>query len=268
MNKAQLLGLSRKERELMSFFLANEKIIIGAEDVIKIRHCSRIAANQILNRLNQKGWLQRIRRGVYSIIPLYSFTTTPAIEEVWPLVTKVFEPAYISGWSAAEHWDFTEQIFNSVSLVTQRVQRKSIQIIGGMKCRILVKKSEYFFGLKTIWFGSNKIEVANPSRLIIDILDKPDFGGGGRHTIDVIRSYWNSELHNSEQILEYAIRYGKGTVMKRLGFLSEEFNAPVSQSWLKKCKAHLSPGISNLDPNSPAKGKISSKWNLRINLPL
>lgn len=268
MNKAQLLGLSRQERELMSFFSANEKIIVNAQDIIEIRHCSRTTANQILNRLSQKGWLQRVRRGEYSIVPLSSFSTTPVIEELWTLVTKVFEPAYISGWSAAEHWDFTEQIFNSVSLVTQKVQRKSVQIIGGIKCRVWVKKSDDFFGLKTIWFGSNKVEVADPSRLIIDILDKPDFGGGGRHTIDVVRAYWNSELHNSEQILEYAIRYGKGTVMKRLGFLSEEFKAPVSKSWLKKCKAHLSTGISNLDPNSPAKGKISSKWNLRINLPL
>lgn len=268
MNESQLLGLSRQERELVSLFSANEKITVTADDVIKIRDCSRTTANQILNRLTQKGWLQRIRRGVYSIVPLSSLSATPAIEEYWTLVTNFFEPAYISGWSAAEHWDFTEQIFNSVSLVTQNFQRKTIQTIGGMKCRVWVKKSNAFFGLKTIWIGSNKFEIADPSRLLIDILDKPDFGGGGRHTIDVVRAYWKSEHHDSEQILDYAIRYGKGTVMKRLGYLTEEFDAPVSKSWLKKCRDHLSAGISNFDPNSPAKGKISSKWNLRINLPL
>ena len=268
MNKAQLLGLSRQERELVSSFSANEKITVTADDVIKIRDCSRIIANQILNRLTQKGWLQRMKRGVYSLVPLSSLSVTPAIEESWTLTTKVFEPAYISGWSAAEHWDFTEQIFNSISLVTQRFQRTSIQVVGGVRCRVWVKKPEDFFGLKTIWFGSNRVEVANPSRLIIDILDKPDFGGGGRHTIDVVRSYWNSEHHNSEQILDYGIKYGKGTVMKRLGFLAEVFNAPVSEKWLEKCRSYISSGISNLDTKSPAKGKISSKWNLRINLPL
>ena len=268
MNNAQLLGLSRQERELMSFFSANEKVTVTADDVIEIRNCSRITANQILNRLAQKGWLQRMKRGVYSIVPLSSLSPTPAIEESWTLAIKIFEPAYISGWSAAEHWDLTEQIFNSISLVTQKLQRKSVQTIGGVKCRVWVKKSDDFFGLKTVWFGSNKIEVVDPSRLIIDILDKPDFGGGGRHTIDVVRAYWNSEYHDSGQLLDYAIRYGKGTVMKRLGFLSEEFDAPVSKSWLKKCRNYISTGISNLDPNSPARGKISSKWNLRINLPL
>jgi predicted transcriptional regulator of viral defense system len=235
---------------------------------MEIRKCSRVTANQVLNRLAQKGWLQRIKHGVYSIVPLSALTATPMIEEFWTLATKIFEPAYISGWSAAEHWDLTEQIFNSTSLVTQKPQRKSVQTISGMKFRVWVKKPEHFFGTKIIWFGSNKVEVADSSRLIIDIMDKPDFGGGARHSIDIVRAYWNSDMYDSERVLEYAIRYGKGTVMKRLGFLAEQFNAPVSGDWLEKCRNYQSAGISNLDPNSQKKGKISSKWNLRINLPL
>lgn len=268
MNRIQLLGLSRNERELMSLFSANEKITVTADDVIEIRNCSRVMANQILNRLAQKGWLQRMKRGVYSIVPLSSLSPKPVIEESWSLVTKIFEPAYISGWSAAEHWDFTEQIFNKVSLVTQKFQRSSIQTVGNVKCRVWVKQPNVFFGLKTIWFGSSKVEIADPNRLIIDILDKPDFGGGARHTVGIVQAYWNSELNNSEQLIDYAIKYGKGTVFKRLGYLSEVFNAPVSRSWLKKCQNNISKGISNLDPNSPTRGKISNKWNLRINIPL
>lgn len=268
MNKSQLLGLSRKERELISLFSANEKVIISADDIIENRHCSRETANQILNRLTRKGWLQRIKRGRYSIVPLSSLSATPMVEESWSLAAHVFEPAYISGWSAAEHWDLTEQIFNTISLVTQKSQRKSVQKIGGVKCRVLVKKPTQFFGLKTIWFGSNKVQIADPSRLLIDILDKPDFGGGGRHVIDVVREYWKSEKSNPEQLLEYAIRYGKGTVMKRLGFLAEQFEAPVTDEWIEKCKNLISAGISSLDPSSPKKGKISTKWSLQINIPI
>ncbi|PCJ83287.1 MAG: hypothetical protein COA57_11655 [Flavobacteriales bacterium] len=249
-------------------FSANEKTTVGANDVMEIHTCSRVTANQILSRLAQKGWLQRVKQGVYSIVPLSSLTPNPAIEEVWPLAVRIFEPAYISGWSAAEHWDLTEQIFNSVALVTQKPQRKTVQNMGGIKFRVRVLKKELFFGTKALWFGSNKVEIADPSRLIIDILDLPDFGGGGRHTIDVVRAYWNSEMYDSEQLLEYAMRYKRGTVMKRLGFLAERFSAPVSQEWLENCRSHLSAGVSNLDPNSPSKGKISSRWNLRINLPL
>jgi len=30
----------------------------------------------------------------------------------------------------------------------------------------------------------------------------------------------------------------------------------------------VSQGITNLDPDAPPKGRIVSKWNLRVNLPL
>ena len=112
------------------------------------------------------------------------------------------------------------------------------------------------------------MQIADPSRLLIDILDKPDFGGGGRHVIDVVKEYWKSEKSNPEQLLEYAIRYGKGTVMKRLGFLAEQFEAPVTDEWMEKCKSFKSAGISSLDPSSPKKGKNSTKWNLQINIPI
>lgn len=268
MVKSQLLGLSQKERELISLFTANEKVIVKAEDVVEVRQCSRETANKILNRLTHKGWLQRIKRGTYSIVPISSLSPNPMVEESWSLATQIFDPAYISGWSAAEHWDLTEQIFNTISLVTQKPQRKSIQKIGGVKCRVLVKELKYFFGLEKIWFGSNKVQIANPSRLIIDILDKPDFGGGGRHAIDVVREYWASEKSNPEQLLEYAVQYNKGVIFKRLGFLAERFDAPVTTEWIDRCKKSISAGVSSLDPSSPKKGKISSKWNLQINLPI
>jgi predicted transcriptional regulator of viral defense system len=268
MGKVELQGLSTQERELISIFSANEKVTITSNDIREIRSCSKEMANQILSRLAKKGWLQRIKRGVYSIVPISALTINPMIEEIWPLVVDLFKPAYISGWTAAEHWDLTEQIFNSISIVTQIQPRKNQQLISGVKVRLRVLKEEYFFGISNIWFGSNKVAIANPDRLIVDILDMPGFGGGGRHTVDIVNSYWKSDIHDSDQLLEYALKYGKGTVIKRIGFLAENFKAPVTKNWLKKCQTNITQGISDLDPDSPSKGIISSKWNLRINLPI
>jgi predicted transcriptional regulator of viral defense system len=104
--------------------------------------------------------------------------------------------------------------------------------------------------------------------MVIDILDLPRFGGGGRHTIDIIRKYWNSDRCDPDRLFDYAMRYKRGSVFKRLGFLVEKFNAPVSAEWLQRCHGKLSKGISYFDPDGPTSGKIVSKWNLRINLPL
>jgi predicted transcriptional regulator of viral defense system len=103
---------------------------------------------------------------------------------------------------------------------------------------------------------------------LIDILDMPRFGGGGRHTIDIVKQYWKSNMRDPDLLLEYAMRYKRGAVFKRLGFLAEKLRVPISEKWLGICHNHISKGISNLDPDSPKTGQIISKWNLRINLPI
>ena len=268
MNKRDLAGLSAQERKIISSFSANELITISSDDVIAVHPCPRGTANQILSRLTQKGWLHRLKHGAYAVVPLSSSIPDPVIEDTWSLAMELFKPAFISGWSAAEHWDLTEQIFNSVSVVTTMAQRKADQVIGSVRFRTRTIPEERFFGTKKIWFGSNTVEIADPSRMIIDILDLPRFGGGGRHTLDIVHQYWHSEMCDPSLLLDYAIRYKRGSVFKRLGFLAEVMSAPVHEEWIKLCRKNMSKGVSYLDPDGPSKGKIVSKWNLCINLPI
>ncbi|MBF0431390.1 MAG: type IV toxin-antitoxin system AbiEi family antitoxin domain-containing protein [Fibrobacteria bacterium] len=116
MEKQIFAGLSTQERLIISHFTALEQSTINADKLIEFHHCKRATANQILRRLKRKGWLQRLKYGAYAIVPLSATTSAPAIENAWALAMDVFKPAYISGWSAAEHWDLTEQIFNTVSV--------------------------------------------------------------------------------------------------------------------------------------------------------
>ncbi len=140
--------------------------------------------------------------------------------------------------------------------------------MGNIKFRTKTLGKEQFFGTKTVWFGSKAVEIADPSRTLIDILDLPRFGGGGRHMIDIVNQYWHSNTCDPHLLLDYALRYKRGVVFKRLGFLAEKLNAPITEKWIKTCQDHISKGISYLDPDGPKTGNIISKWNLRINLPI
>jgi len=248
--------------------VADERTTISADDVQAARRCSRSTAHQILSRLERKGWLHRLRRGVYAVVPLGSLEREPAIENGWLVAMAVFRPSFISGWTAAEHWDLTEQVFNTIAVVTTAKQRRTTQAIGGVRFRTRTVADSLFFGARSVWLGSAPVQVADPSRTLIDIADLPKLGGGGRHMVDVVRAYWRSEHHNPDLLLDYAKRYGRGAVFKRLGFLAETLEAPVAGDWLEKCRAHISQGITSLDPDAPPTGSIISKWNLRVNLPL
>lgn len=59
-------------------------------------------------------WLARVRRGAYVPVPIESPSADVALEDPWSVAMTTFAPCYMGGWSAAEHWGLTEQIFRSV----------------------------------------------------------------------------------------------------------------------------------------------------------
>jgi predicted transcriptional regulator of viral defense system len=262
----RLAGLSTRERQIMGALAATGAPAITAADIVRAASMSRTSANLTISRLHRKGWLNRVRRGVYAIVPIEATTPQPAVELAWPLAMDLFSPCFISGWSAAEHWDFTEQIFNSIAVVTGHRQRSALQVLAGVTFRTRTIPKTRMFGTTTVWFGSRRAEVADPHRLLIDILDAPEFGGGGRHTLDIVRAYWKSEHCNPATLLDYAKRYGRGSVFKRMGFTAERFGR-VSDAWLDECRRQLSAGVIRFDPSTGKTGRIITRWRLRMNVP-
>ena len=224
-------------------------------------------ANKVLSRLAAKGWLVRVGRGVYSVVRLGVVTPEASVDDPLAFAMSLFSPCYISGWTAAEHWDLTEQIFNSIVVVTTRPQRTQQRTIAGVRFVVRVVDERKMFGIARIWSGSRRVDIAEPHRLVIDILAAPKLGGGGRHTLDVVRSYFNSKHCDLDKLINYAEQYGKGVVFKRLGFCAEHFEK-APPAWLERCRAKVSAGLSLLDPSGPKRGRIVSRWGLRINIPV
>jgi predicted transcriptional regulator of viral defense system len=260
-------GLSAQERVFVDYFVASEKATVTSADVLEVQPLTQAHANKVLSRLAAKGWLVRVARGVYSVVRLGVVTPEASVEDPLSLAMSLFSPCYISGWTAAEHWDLTEQIFNSVVVVTTKPQRTQQRVIAGIRFVLRLVDEDKMFGIARVWSGSRRVDIAEPHRLIIDILAAPELGGGGRHTLDVVRSYFNSKHCDLDKLLHYAEKYGKGVVFKRLGFCAEHFEKAPS-AWLERCRANVSAGLSLLDPSGPKRGRIVSRWGLRINIPV
>jgi predicted transcriptional regulator of viral defense system len=260
-------GLSAQERVFIDHFAASEKATITSADALEVQPLSQAHANKVLSRLAAKGWLVRVGRGVYTVVRLGTVTPEAAIDDPLALAMSLFSPCYISGWTAAEHWDLTEQIFNSVVVMTTKPQRKHQRDVAGVRFVLRVIDERKMFGIARVWSGSRRVDIAEPHRLIVDILAAPEIGGGARHTLDVVRSYFNSKHCNLDKLLDYAEQYDKGVVFKRLGFCAEHFDK-APQAWLERCRNHMSAGLSLLDPSGPKRGRIVSRWGLRINVPV
>lgn len=260
-------GIGQLERHVLDTISRMGKPAINATDLENELGLSRPASNLILSRLCKKGWIQRLRSGVYRIVPLGSENVNPIPEDAWAIAAALFSSCYISGWTAAEHWELTEQIFNSTVVFTTRKQPTKEVLIAGLKYRTKLIASENIFGTKKIWSSNTQIQIADIHRTIIDILDDPAMGGGGRHTVDILKQYFQHNDASPEILCEYAEKLGRGAVFKRLGFIAEklqQFPTPL----LEKLHSNIKTGFINFDPHGPVSGPIVTKWGIRVNIPL
>ena len=207
----------------------------------------------------------RVRRGYYATVPLDAVVPTEWREDPWLIASKIFGPCcYIGGWTACEYWNLTDQLFNATVLFTTRKVRNTVTEVQGFPIRIKHTMPEKIFGTQPAWKGRSKVNVSDPSRTIVDILDAPEVGGGIRHVAEVMESYFSSEHIDEALLLEYAEHLGNRTVFKRLGYLLEALDIEALEL-AHACREKISSGISLLDPSLPNRGPAKRRWNLRLN---
>lgn len=222
-------------------------------------------ARALLNYLYRRGWLARVKHGVYATVPLGATEPSEWREDAWIVATTLFSPCYIGGWSACEHWALTEQLFRDLVVVTSKDIRKTHEEIQGTPFRLKHLPAKLHFGTKIVWRNRTRVQVSDPHRTIIDVLDDPTLGGGISHVTTILGEYFGGEHRDVKLLIEYAKRLGNRTVFKRLGYLIEALGIEASDVMLE-CRANFSAGISPLDPAVKSPGTITKKWNLRINV--
>ena len=257
-----ITGLGKADRNRLSAVLRGTKGTISVAEAAEILDMPSTGAAKLLSRWAQKGWLSRVRRGLYISVPLESRTADIPLEDAWVIADKLYSPCYIGGWSAAEYWDLTEQIFRTVIVLTEQRPRERKPILKGTEFLLRTVSDKAMFGLKAVWRGRIKVNVSDPTRTILDMLSDPRLGGGLRSTIDIFSNYLSSEKKDLRLLIEYADQLGNGAVFKRLGFLLEKY-AENEQDFIGQCRKRLTAGNAKFDPALKAK-KLITRWRLWV----
>jgi len=258
----ELGGIGKLDRERLSAVLRGAKGTISVPQTAQVLGVSQTEAAKMLSRWSKKGWLSRVKRGLYVPVPLESRSADVALEDPWLIADKLYAPCYIGGWSAAEHWDLTEQIFRTVVVLTAQTPRERNPVIKGTQFLLCSVNEEKLFGLKSVWHGQVKVSVSDPTRTILDMLAEPRLGGGVRSVQDMLQNYLGSPEKKLDLLIEYADKLGNGAVFKRLGYLLER-NAPDEKSIIEKCAQRLTKGLAKLDPKSK-NDKLVTRWRLWV----
>jgi predicted transcriptional regulator of viral defense system len=220
---------------------------------------ARSEAAQLLSRWSRQGWLKRVGAGLYAPVPLELAGNEQILTDPWVLVPALFGKCYIGGWTAAHHWDLTEQLFNeTVVFTTNRADKKRV-MTQGVSFLLHHIPEKRLFGLKNEWRGSVKVPLSDAARTLVDLLAMPETGGGIDHVAECLANYFRSKEADRDQLIRYADEFKNGALFKRLGFLADKHLH--DQALAAACRQRLTQGYADLDPHLP-KDHLITAWRV------
>jgi len=257
--------LGPKEAEFLSRMAGEGQTIFTVEQA---RHFWGDAAytTNVLGRLEDKGWLRRLERGTYLIIPLEAGPTRDWSESALVIAPYLIQPAAIAYWSALHYWSMTEQAPRTVFVQsTNRKHRRQIEVMG-IPFRFVTVVEDKFFGVAKRTLDGKSFYVTDREKTLLDAADRPDLSGGIGQLAQALRTAW-SEV-DWQQLDEHLTRLATGSLMKRLGYLIETLALPLPdrEERLACWRRSLSSGIVLLEPRSGRTGYVVTRWRLRVNV--
>lgn len=224
---------------------------------------AHVAARKLANWA-EKGWLRRVRRGLYIPVPVDAEHPEGWSQDALVVAAAVWSPCYFTGWTSASRWGLTEQVFRTTVVKTaQRVRHAQVRLLDADYLLVHVPEESMGWGMEVVWQEEVQLRLADPTRTVVDILDAPRIGGGVRTAAEILGAYLDD--HDAARLIEYADRLGNRTVFKRLGYLVEALGRG-EPNLIAACQERLPAGLAMLDPSGPTDGPRVPRWGLRANV--
>ncbi len=200
-----------------------------------------------LHRLKESGDIFQVERNKYTVH-----------KDAFLIASRMVWPSYISMWSAIRFHNFTEQIPQSVWVITTRKRRRKDIHFADANIVFVVTKPKYFFGYKKVDFKGFEIFIADPEKCIVDgILFR-------RISPPEIFAILKGNLRSisTDRLVSYAVKTKNKALIKRLGFLLDKLHL----DYHKKLEKYVSHPYTPLQYNLPARGKLNEKWKIVENV--
>lgn len=235
-----------------------DKVVFTTRDAVSIVKNYNLTAVE-LTQLVKKGYLQRIKRGLYAIVPV-EFIGKSYQPDKFVVASRITEPYAISHYSALELHGIGQSVFNRVYVSSPNriipFRHQEIEYKG-----VLTKE---LFGTTTIIREGQIINVTDIEKTILDCLSQPNLAGG---VDEFVRSVEGLVGINVPHILEYLSKLDDKSLYAKVGFLLKLFadhwkvQPEVFESIRKqvgKNKYYFPPKLAR------GTGELIKEWNLIV----
>lgn len=251
-------------RRFLAAMAEQDKRVFGLEDALPYWSSSHMA-RKALSRLVKSGWLERIERGLYMILPLEAGPEGRWSEDPLILANQMAPTGAVGYWSALRYWGMTEQVPRTTFVqITYRRSQPRVTI-HGMEFQFITVVERKLFGLVQQMGDGLPFRITDREKTLIDSCDRPDLSGGIIQVVQALHSGEPIDWHNVDI---YLARMGSGAIYKRLGYLVDSLGIPVPDrnQRLKHWREEITHGIALLEPGGGQVGKIDTSWRIRVNI--
>lgn len=254
--------LGPRQAEFLATMAGSGREVFSIEDASDFWQPGQYVRNE-LAQLESKGWLERLERGRYLIVPLEAGVDREWSEDPLAIGTFLAPDGAAAYWTALRHWGWTTQLPRTHFVITPRRRSNPEPTVLGIKYRFVALRADRIFGIHEDWREGLRIRVTDPERSIVDSLDRTDLAGGVNEIAGAIMAGWGDL--DASRLTDYVERFGSGTVPKRLGFLVEHLDLPVDGALISRWRSLVGSGITRLERGGPSAGPMLRRWNLQIN---
>jgi predicted transcriptional regulator of viral defense system len=255
--------LGKAGSELLTGITRQGKRIFNYADAVKVYGSSDRRLRELLSTLVKRGWLQRLEKGKYLILPFEAGREGEWTEHEFIIASYMVDPYYIGFRSALNYYGYTEQVSRTVYVVSTRRKLNPTLGISGVTYQFVYMNQRKFFGATQIDLNGYSVNISDREKTIVDCLDRLDYAGGITEAAKAI-SYGRKEL-DFVKMAEYAVKAGNSAVSKRLGYLLErlEIKADVA---VDKVLNNIGNSYALLDTLASRKGRYLKRWKVIVNI--
>ncbi|MGH7439082.1 MAG: type IV toxin-antitoxin system AbiEi family antitoxin domain-containing protein, partial [Polyangiaceae bacterium] len=253
--------LSKNEAKVVLDLEWRGQKTVSTEDLRSMLGASDGYARSFAHRLVEKRWLERIRPGLFQLIP--ADRGREGIGDTNPLAVGALlaDPYFYSFGTACTHHGFTEQVFADVYIAC-RAPRRPVRVRDSRFVFVSFTERR-FFGLEEVDVLGAKVRMATKERALLDALDRPAYAGGISEVSRIVarassRISWPKLLGGLEQ-------WGESAVAQRLGYLLDVHGIDLAPSVRRRLLHHVAADSKlHLGPRSTwgPRGRLASTWGI------
>jgi len=217
--------LSKNEARLVSHLEFEGQLLVTVDQAREVLGSSYDDIKDILGSLVRKGWLVRLRRGLYQVIPAahggYSARD-------WFVLLQAFRtPYYLSFLSAAYLLGLSPQRPWLAQVVTPRLVRGGYASTEQGVQQVVLGEPR-FFGFAEMEREGLTINIAEPAKAVVDCLYHVDKAGGTLEVVRIVARGVEQVPHG--KLVDYAIRMKNRALTQRLGYLTDTLGPGLAKT--------------------------------------